>query len=157
MEGVIGKHAQAILDVLHYVYSPLLLFFFLAAFLTRSALAARVVEPTVSDETPQDYGPGGKPLPRKKAPPPDKALVASLDFSRPRKLLFDWLSLAVAATFLASAALVIIHALAARQEGWWCGKPTVVRISLSLPFDACSNTQTFMLVAFYKFLPFSDY
>ena len=50
----------------------------------------------------------------------------SSDFTRPRKLLFEWLSVGVLASLLGNIAVVIVHALYAREEHWWCGVATTV-------------------------------
>ena len=53
-------------------------------------------------------------------------MLEALDFSKPRKLLFEWLSVAVVFTFAGNILVVIVHALYARKEQWWCGQaPTV--------------------------------
>ncbi|KAG9552746.1 hypothetical protein KCU97_g19394, partial [Aureobasidium melanogenum] len=46
----------------------------------------------------------------------------------PRKLLFEWLSLAATLTLAGNAVTVVVHALYARKEEWWCGQATVVYI-----------------------------
>lgn len=115
--------AQGILDVLHYANPIILLFFFLFAFTLRSVLTATGDQTLEVSQT--ETGPGGKPLPKKHTQQ-DKSITASLDFSKSRKLLFDWLSVAAALTFLANAGNVITHSLVDRKDGWWCGKAVVV-------------------------------
>lgn len=121
---VTNRTAQGILVVTHYVYPIVLLIFFLFAFTLRSILTTEKVNP----DTPAvaETGPGGKPLPKKNITKVNAD--ANLDFSRPRKLLFDWLSVFTALTFIANATAIIIHALWKRRQGWWCGKDVVVRI-----------------------------
>lgn len=120
--------SKRLLRVVHYAYPIILLAFFLAAFTIRSILVARK-KTIASPEQPSDQtGPGGKPLPKKVRRNEDKSLAVALDFSKSRKMLFIWLSVATAATFIAQAANVIVHALVDREEGWWCGKATVVRL-----------------------------
>lgn len=118
-----NDHARSLLHVLHYVYPPLVIFWFLGAFTIRSIILAKPAEP-VAPVT--QIGPIGKPLPPKQRRSEDKSKTVQLDFSRPRKLLFDWLSFLLTATFAANAANVIVQALARRDEGWWCGKSVVV-------------------------------
>lgn len=114
-----GHTAQLTLKALHYACPIILLVFFLAAFTTRSILVAKSTN-TVTGGTPSTQtGPGGKPLPKKVNRTQDKNLAGALDFSRSRKLLFNWLSVAAATSFVANAATVIVHALVNRHEGWW--------------------------------------
>lgn len=121
---VSNRTAQNILRVLHFAYPLIILFFFLTTFTVRSILTAGNDN---TDENPaaEPVGPGGKPLP-KKAPPKKKDV---LDFSRSRKLLFEWLSLGVALTLLGNSITVIVHALYAREEQWWCGQAAVVSMT----------------------------
>ncbi|TKA81214.1 hypothetical protein B0A49_01350, partial [Cryomyces minteri] len=120
---VSNKTAQGVLLYLHYAYPIILLFFFLFAFTTHSIVTASNAN-TIGISTTQT-GPGGKPLPKGNASKAtkDKHLP---DFSRPRKLLFDWLSLAAALTFIANSITVIVHALVKREESWWCGGAVVI-------------------------------
>jgi len=71
-------------------------------------------------------GPGGKSLPTRQSKSVDKDKGGDVDFSNSRKLLFNWLSVIVCATFVASAADIVVHALVKREEGWWCGQAPVV-------------------------------
>ena len=78
------------------------------------------------------YGPGGKPLPRKKPLHSESSEDAQvpLDFSRGRKRLFRYLLGAATLTFLANAAVVTIRVVAQRKDGWWCGEPYTVRAEI---------------------------
>lgn len=119
-----------LLTVLDYGTPIILLFFFLSVFTLRSILTADNANILDSVSARVEYGPGGKPLPTTKSTP-DKKVLASLDFSRSRKLLFNWLSLFTACTFIANAAVVLLRTLIQRKEGWWCGKAyTVCRSAL---------------------------
>lgn len=124
-----NDHARSLLNVLHYLYPPLVIFWFLGAFTVRSILLAKPAEPIGVTNV---LGPNGKILPPKKRLSQDKSKIVPLDFSRPRKLLFDWLSFLLTATFAANAANIIVEALARRDEGWWCGKSVVVSLQLTL-------------------------
>lgn len=132
--------AQRILNVVQYAYPVVLLFVFLCAFTIRSVLVARAASASepAPDDSPNILGPGGKILPRKRVLI-DKAQTAFLDFSRPRKLLFNWLSVAATATFFANSVNVLVHALVARQENWWCGQAAVVS-RLVQTLSAISNS-----------------
>lgn len=112
------------LNFLHYATPIILLVFFLIAFAARSILYSNTA--AVRPSTPSQLGPGGKPLPVKKPISETAKLKAALDFSRPRKLLFNSLSAFAAITYLANSAIVILHALVERKNGWWCGEAVVV-------------------------------
>ena len=110
--------------ILQYAYPVALLVFFLVAFTVRSITAsnsnANVSKPTTT-------GPGGKPLP---ATDPTRNFVkktAHDDVTYPQKLLFTWLSVFAAATFVGNAALSIAHAVVMKTEHWWAGNNVVVR------------------------------
>lgn len=120
--------ARSLLKILHYAYPMVLLATFLFAFTLRSILLSSASTPTPNAKAPpRALGPGGKSLPLKSPTPnKDKIKTVALDFSKPRKLLFDWFSVLVTATFVANAINVIAHALAKRDENWWCGKAVVV-------------------------------
>lgn len=114
---------RRIVTVLQYAYPALLLFFFLAAFTARGILSSsnsNITKPTTT-------GPGGKPLP---ATDPTRNFVKKTvrdDVTLTQKLVFNWLSVLAAATFVGNAALVIAHAVLYRHEQWWSGKQVVVR------------------------------
>lgn len=116
--------AQDLLVYLHYSAPIVLLVFFLFVFTLRSVIVANNAN-AVDAPPPIEYGPGGKPLPRK-LPVRDTSNIANYDFSRSRKLLFIWLSVAAALTLATNAGNVIFHAIIDREHGWWCGKSTVV-------------------------------
>ncbi|KAK4504400.1 hypothetical protein PRZ48_005316 [Zasmidium cellare] len=118
--------AQAIQGRLQIAYPIVLLLVYLVAFTVRSITTAR--SDNEIDQQPGQLGPGGKPLPKKKNNQPVKEpdVPRDLDFSKPRKLLFEWLSVGVIGTLGANIVVVIVHALYARREGWWCGEdPTI--------------------------------
>ncbi len=119
--------AHAILTYVHYASPILLLIFFLVAFTAHSIVTAPKDEIIQAD--PNQTGPGGKPLPRNTSPSAkrEKEKQKDQDFSPGRKLLFDWLSVAVLLTFLGNAVIVIVHALLGRKHEWWCGQSVIVR------------------------------
>ena len=125
-----NKTTIGLLTVLDYATPIILLFFFLSVFTLRSVLSADHgnIRDTQSPTTPPvvEYGPGGKPLPPNK-PRLDETVLASLDFSRSRKLLFRSLAVFTAGTFLANGAVVCLHALVDRKHHWWCGQSYTVR------------------------------
>ena len=130
-------HARALrsaLVILQYSYPVALLVFFLVAFTVRSIAAsnsnANVAQPTTT-------GPGGKPLP---ATDPTRNFVkktAHDDVTQSQKLLFTWLSLFAAATFVGNSVVSVTHALASQSDTWWAGNHVVVRAPL--PASPCST------------------
>jgi hypothetical protein len=114
--------------VLQFAYPIALLVFFIGAFAAQSVLAAPPKDDDEQAPPRVQYGPGGKPLPVRSQ---SFKRVVQRDFSRPRKLVFEWLSVALCLTWLGNAAVVIVHALYDRESGWWCGQAPTVRIALS--------------------------
>ena len=130
INGVQQQRWTTAIAVIQYAYPIALLTLFLAASTLRSIFTAdpsKTLGPTPSEPQPSHTGPGGKPLP-KKLPPKDHTKSRELDFSKPRKLLFSWLTVFLVLSYIASAANVILHALVDREHGWWSGKPSVVRL-----------------------------
>lgn len=148
------SRSQTVLDVVQYAYAPVLLIVFLIAFTIRSIHLSRQATAQAKEEANKIVlGPGGKALPKKKKvnkkskgkkggkgkdEDDDKDKV--IDFSKPRKRLFEFLSAVVCLTFLASAGNVIGHAIVKREEGWWCGAPPVVRCPLSRTMQQQTDT-----------------
>lgn len=126
-----NKTATELLKYLHFAYPLILLVFFITTFTIHSIISAN----SANDEnertslSEEHTGPGGKPLPKKTGPIGSNKEV--LDFSRPRKLLFEWLALGAALSFVGNAITVVVHALYSRDEQWWCGQATVVSMALS--------------------------
>lgn len=131
--------AQALLNYTQITCPMLLLSLYILTFTVQTIVAARR-EGEVPQQTDQ-LGPGGKPLPKKKHNEPKKEAdaVHGLDFSPPRKLLFEWLSVGVIASLLANIVVVILHALLARKEGWWCGQAPTVSSSGTLALASHAN------------------
>jgi len=123
-----GDTAQWILTYLQASYSIILLVFFITCFTARSIAISSSSESSQSPDSPtidEPLGPGGKTLPKRNRKQV-RDREEEVDFSRPRKLAFQWLSLALAFTFVANAANVVVHAVLERHEGWWCGQAAVV-------------------------------
>jgi hypothetical protein len=121
--------AEYALKVLQFAYPIALLVFFLGAFAAQSVFSA---QPTDDEQQPPpriQYGPGGKPLPVRSQ---SFKRVVQRDFSRPQKLVLEWLSAGLCLTWMGNAAVVIVHALYDRENGWWVGQaPTVSLLSIS--------------------------
>ena len=118
--------AQAILKYTQYSSPPTLLLVFLVAFVAHSV----VTSPPNNDPKVQSLGPGGKPLPRNLSPSAKaKQIEQVADFSPARKAVFNWTSVGLVLTFLATAVLVIAHVLTDRSNNWWCGQAVVVSFS----------------------------
>lgn len=124
--------AQRVLRYSQVAYPIVLLLVYLITFTIRSVLTASKDEEAVHE--PEQLGPGGKPLPlRKNNQPKTRSNIPhDLDFSRPRKLLFEWLSVAVIFSFAANIVVTIVHALLARKERWWCGEAPTVSVDVLL-------------------------
>lgn len=119
------KAAPTVLVYIHFASPLILLAFFLLAF-TAHSIATASKDAVVRPSTKQT-GPGGKPLPQNTSPSVKaRRDNGTLDFSPNRKLLFTWLSVGAVLTFIGSATLVILHAVLARKDNWWCGESVVV-------------------------------
>jgi len=131
--------AQRVLTYGQIAYPIVVLLLYLIAFTVHSITTARRDPDPDSDPAaltrPEQLGPGGKPLPKTSKPAVDGRGGAGAGASRPRKLLFEWLSAGVIASLAANIALVIFHVLWLREEQWWCGQAPVVRQSPG-PFRA---------------------
>lgn len=119
------KAAPAVLVYIHFTSPIILLAFFLLA-LTAHSIATASKGVTVRSST-QQTGPGGKPLPQNNSPSAKaRRDNQALDFSPTRKLLFNWLSVCTILTFFGNATLVVLHAIIARKDAWWCGESVAV-------------------------------
>jgi hypothetical protein len=116
-----GEDADRILEYLHFAAPIILLVFFLFAFSAHSIASSKSTGKPTS--TAVQYGPLGKPLPTRSQ---SYRAIAPRDFSRSRKLTFEWLTVFVCFTFVANAGVVILHALAERRNHWWAGQSVTV-------------------------------
>lgn len=125
--------AQGLLDYVQIAYPLILLFLYLVAFTVRSIATARTdADADGAQQQPKQLGPNGKPLPERQTRKDDDLQNAALDFSKPRKLLFQWLTVGVVFTLLANIVVILVHALYSRKDGWWCGVPPTVGRALIL-------------------------
>ena len=118
--------ASQVLLYIHFAYPLVVLVFFLVAFTANSIWAAsEVAEPANSN------GPGGKPLPaNKNAESLRKLRKQQLEVGPLQKAVFNWLSIAVIASFVGNSVNVIVHALT--ERGWWCGESVAVSKASSM-------------------------
>ena len=123
---VSGSTAQAVLSYAHYLSPPIIFLVFLTCFISRSVIKAN--RDNELKPLPQQTGPGGKPLPRTNSPSAKRQLLktACPDFSPARKSLFIILHVLLLLTFVGNATIIVIHALAKREQEWWCGQAFVV-------------------------------
>ncbi|KAI9733214.1 MAG: hypothetical protein M1818_007332 [Claussenomyces sp. TS43310] len=121
--------ARVIINYTQYAY-PIVLFVLFLALLTAHGIITSSTDTSFSAGHPKLTGPGGKPLPHN-IPVSKKNKKDKNDFSSVRRLVFAWLSVGLAASFVASAANVLVHALAERKTQWWCGEATVIYIVAS--------------------------
>ena len=131
---VSNKTAQDVLVYVHYAYPIILLFFFVVATTAHAVLTASKDE--IIQAVPDQTGPGGKPLPRNTSPGGERKTQQTLDFSPARKLFFSWISVAAVLTFFGDGVIIIAHALADKEDNWWCGESVVVcAVVLSYPIS----------------------
>ncbi|KAF2737678.1 vacuolar ABC heavy metal transporter-like protein [Polyplosphaeria fusca] len=117
-----GPLRRAIVSM-QYAYPILLILFFLVAFTAHSISSSNS---TANAPKPTQKGPGGKPLP---ATDPLRNILkrkTADDVTQSQKRVFEWLSVAAALTFVGNTAVVLTHALAARQDGWFCEQSVVI-------------------------------
>jgi hypothetical protein len=131
--------AAKILTWIHYSSAAFVLTFFLIVFVIRSVYASTPTNSNSNNEEPSQpvYGPGGKPLPQRRLTGLKRKQDKQNDFPTARKLAFQVLTALSCATFVASAAVVIIHFLADRS--FWCGEAFVVSIHVPHPAKTFLN------------------
>lgn len=115
--------ALELLEYLRTCYPIFLLVLFCVAFVANTMVTARKATRDDSQRT----GPGGRPLPKRSRS--EGTFRKTQSFSRTVKRLFNWLSVAVLVTFLADAAICVVHVMVARSEHWWRGQSMVVRLA----------------------------
>ena len=121
MDSAIAAHE--LLQYLRFGYPPILLIVLFVVFLVHSSKVAR----NASRNTEVQYGPGGKPLPRRTRMMIAVARDLRAELARNRsKGWFVWLSVFVLATYIAEAAIHMAHVMTSKSEKWWCGQAVVV-------------------------------
>lgn len=116
--------AEVTLTRLQIASPILLLLLYIFAFLTYSVFTASNSNDDTTKPEPEQLGPGGKPLPKKNKK--ESPVAGSLEHSRPRKLLFQWLGVGLLGTFCGSITVVILHAYVMSEQRWWCGQAATV-------------------------------
>ena len=107
--------ASRFLHFTHFAYPVILLTVFLVAFVVHS----------INTNSKKYTGDDGKPLLRTTGSDGStSARKKDTSFTPLQKAAFNWLSIALIATFVGNAASVIVHALV--QRPWWCGDATAV-------------------------------
>jgi hypothetical protein len=109
--------------VLQYAYPVFLLLFFLVALITRSIAASSSNAGSAKSTA---TGPGGRPLPATDSTRNFVKRAVHDNVTKAQKRVFEWISLAVALTFVGHSVLVITHSLVMKKEHWWAGKAVVV-------------------------------
>ncbi|CAG8903437.1 unnamed protein product [Penicillium egyptiacum] len=121
MDSAIAAHA--LLQYLRFGYPPVLLAILFVVFLVHSSQVAK----NAGRNTKVQYGPGGKPLPRRTRIMMAVARDLPAELERNKsKGWFVWLSLLVLATYIADAVIHMTHAMISKSEQWWCGQAAVV-------------------------------
>jgi len=117
--------AHAVLHYTQFSYPLILLVVFLVSFVAHSIISSPTHQ-SVSSRS-NLTGPGGKPLPTTSRPPSNGPPEPKNEgFGKIRSLLFCWLSVALICTFIGNTINIVVHAIAERKSGWWCGQATVV-------------------------------
>lgn len=123
--------SRQLLDYLRYSYPAVTLLVFIISFITTSFLAA---QNTGKHGSAVQYGPGGRPLPKRLRSTVVKIRETRSKFSSRTRFIFSWLAAGVLGTFVVDAAIHIAHAMVAKPEKWWCGQAVVVSLRLSLDY-----------------------
>ncbi|KAJ5469038.1 hypothetical protein N7475_006790 [Penicillium sp. IBT 31633x] len=115
--------AHEALRYLRFGYPPILLTILFVVFLIHSSRVAK----NAGRNSEVEYGPSGKPLPKRTRIMMAAARDLPAELARNKsKRWFVWLSLLVLATYIADAAIHMTHAMVSSSEHWWCGQATVV-------------------------------
>ncbi|KAF3484100.1 vacuolar ABC heavy metal transporter [Arthroderma uncinatum] len=110
-------------------FSPVFLFVvFVVSFVTNSVIANRRIDPSAAGQKGARTGPGGRPLPTRMRSAAVLIARKTPDFSPATKLAFKWLAVGVMFSFVADAAIHVMHVVLRRSEHWWCGQAVVVYV-----------------------------
>ncbi len=123
--------AEVFLEVGQVAAPVVLLLVYLIAFTVYSVRTARN-DNDISPPGPQLLGPGGKPLPSNKSNN-QRSEAEQEDFSAGTKRTFQVLTGGVLVSLFGNIVMVIVHALTAREEHWWCGQTATVGVKYASP------------------------
>lgn len=118
--------AQVFLPYIRISYPIVLLVVFFVIFIVHSA---RIAKDAGGQGSAVQYGPNGKPLPKRTR----VMMMVSGDFAAElaknrSRTLFLWLTLFLLTTYIAEAAIHMLHIMLARSQQWWCGQAVVVSL-----------------------------
>lgn len=119
--------SRQLLDYLRYSYPAVILLVFIVTFITTSFTTTKN---TGNHASAVQYGPGGRPLPKRLRCTVAKIRKTRSKFSSRTRFIFAWLAAGVLGTFVVDAAIHITHAVVAKPEKWWCGQAVVVSLRL---------------------------
>lgn len=117
--------SRQLLDYLRYSYPAVTVLVFIVSFIITSFPAAKN---TGEHGSAVQYGPGGRPLPKRLRSTVVKIRETRSRFSSRTQFIFAWLAAGVLGTFVVDAAIHIAHAMMAKPEKWWCGQAVVVSL-----------------------------
>lgn len=144
MDSAIAAHE--LLQYLRFGYPPVLIAILFVVFLVHSSQVAK----DAGRNTKVQYGPGGKPLPRRTRIVMAVARDLPAELARNKsKGWFVWLNLFVLATYIAEAAIHMSHTIISKSEQWWCGQAVVVRLLLPELTSKLTRNQVFVVGSFF--------
>lgn len=116
--------AQVFLQYLRVSYPIVLLVVFFAVFIAHSA---HIAKDAGSSNDAVQYGPGGKPLPKRTRAMMMVSRKLPVELAKNKsKALFLSLTLCLLVTYIAEAAVHMLHAMIAKSQQWWPGQAVVV-------------------------------
>lgn len=120
--------AQVFLNYVCISDPIVLLIVFFVVFIAQSAYIAKDAGNSANNAG--QYGPGGKPLPKRTRAMMMLSRELPVELARKNsKALFLGLTLGVLVAYLAEAAVHMVHALTAKEQQWWPGQAVVVSLS----------------------------
>jgi len=118
--------AQVFLPYIRISYPIVLLVVFFVVFIVHSA---HIAKDAGEHSGAVQYGPNGKPLPKRTR----VMMMVSKDFAAElaknrSRTLFLWLTLFLLTSYVAEAAIHMLHVMLAQSQQWWCGQAVVVSL-----------------------------
>ncbi|KAJ9379015.1 hypothetical protein DTO063F5_7331 [Paecilomyces variotii] len=116
--------AQVFLPYIRISYPIVLLVVFFVVFIVHSA---HIAKDAGGHSGAAQYGPNGKPLPKRTR----VMMMVSKDFAAElaknrSRTVFLWLTLFLLTTYIAEAAINMLHVMLAQSQQWWCGQTVVI-------------------------------